>query len=102
MEGSKIITQADQLIDPVYDKYLDSPPTRRELQAVFSKIGINQTQLWESVDTQALVGNFLCDKLNVTRGELDAYVAKKAAELATKNSATGSTPDEAQNAQPNS
>jgi hypothetical protein len=34
-----------------------------------------------------LVGNFLCEKLGVTRGELDAYVAKKAEEVKALNEA---------------
>lgn len=80
---SKIITpgSSEHLIDPAFDQFLDGKPTRRELQETFRKIGISMTQLYEALDTQALVGNFLCEKLGVTRGEIDAYVAKKAAEI---------------------
>lgn len=69
------------LIDPSFDKFLDGYPTRRELQKAFNKMGNNDAELFSMVDTQALVGNFLCDKIGVTREEIDAYVTKKAAEL---------------------
>lgn len=68
-----------ELIQPAYDKYWDSPPTRRELQKAFNKLGNNDSDLMSMVDTNCLVVNFLCEKLDVTRGELDTYVAKKAA-----------------------
>lgn len=79
----QIITpgSGEHLIDPAFDKFLDGHPTRRELQLTIRKIGISMTQLYEALDTQALVGNFLCEKLGVTRGEIDAYVTKKAAEV---------------------
>jgi hypothetical protein len=50
-------------------------------------MGKNDSELFSMVDTQALVGNFLCEKLGVTRGELDAYVEKKAAEVQALNEA---------------
>jgi hypothetical protein len=73
--------EPSELIQPVFDKFWDTPPTRREMQKAFNKIGQNQDQMFGMIDTQALVGNFLCETLGVTRGQLDAYVAKKAAEL---------------------
>lgn len=79
MESKLILGPEDSPIKPAYDAFLDAPPTRRELQRVFNKIGVNQTQIWEAVDTQALVGNFICEKLSVTRGEIEVYVAKVAA-----------------------
>ena len=39
------------------------------------------------VDTNCLVVNFLCEKLGVTRGELDAYVSRKAEEVKTMQEA---------------
>lgn len=71
----------DEFVKHPYDKFWDEPPTRRELQKAFNKMGNNDSELFSAIDTQALVGNFLCEKLNVTRGELDAYVVKKAAEV---------------------
>lgn len=95
----------EHLIDPAYDKFLDGVPKRRELQATFHKIGIRMTEIMEGLDTQALVGNFLCDKLNVTREEIDAYVKRKAEEIKTQQEdalKNGVTSGEANNAQPNS
>ena len=77
----KIVSASEGLIDPAFDKFLDGHPTRRELQAAFNKMGHNDSELFAMVDTQALVGNFLCDKLGVTRDEIAAYIAKKAEEL---------------------
>lgn len=77
---SKLITD-DSPIQQPYDKYWDAPPTRRELQKAFNKLGNNDSDLMSMVDTNCLVVNFLCEKLGVTRGELDAYVAQKAAEV---------------------
>lgn len=81
MEVSKIITPGQNLIDPAYDQFLDGKPTRRELQATFQKIGTKMTELFQAVDTQALVANFLCERAGVTREEIEAYVAKKAKEV---------------------
>jgi hypothetical protein len=87
---SSIINPNDSPIQQPYDKYWDSPPTRRELQKAFNKIGNNDADLMLMVDNLNLVCNCLCEKLNVTRGELDIYVAKKAAELnAMHNSQAG-------------
>lgn len=101
---SKLILEpGDRLVDPAYDKHLDGHPTRRELQQAFGKIGVNMTAFWEGLDTQAIVGNFLCEKLGVTRGELDAYVAKKAGEIKAQQEAAQAASEEAKtDAQPNS
>jgi len=79
--------QDSELITPAHDRFLDGHPTRRELQKAFNKMGENDSNLFAAIDTQALVGNFLCEKLGVTRGELDAYVAKKAEEVKALNEA---------------
>ena len=70
-----------ELIQPSFDKFWDTPPTRREMQKAFNKIGQNQDQMFGMIDTQALVGNFLCETLGVTRGQLEAFVAKKSEEV---------------------
>ena len=70
-----------ELIAPPYDRFLDSPPTRREMQKAFNKMGNNDGELMLMVDNLNLVCNYLCEKMGVTKGELDAFVEKKAAEM---------------------
>jgi hypothetical protein len=77
---SSLILDANSPIQPAFDPYWDKPMSRREAQVLFRKIGNNQTELHMGLDTVNIVANFLCDKLNVTRGELDAYADKKKAE----------------------
>jgi len=60
---------------------MDGAPTRRELQRAFNKMGTNDSELMLMVDNLNLVVNLLCEKLNVTKGEIDVYVEKKAAEV---------------------
>ena len=76
-----------ELIQKPYDKFWDEPMLRREAQKAFQKLGNNDSELMAMVDTNCLVVNFLCEKLGVTRGELDAYVAKKAEEVKALNEA---------------
>ena len=73
--------QDSELITPAYDSYLDGSPSRRELQRAFNKMGTNDSELMLMVDNLNLVVNLLCEKLNVTKGEIDVYVEKKAAEM---------------------
>lgn len=70
-----------ELIQEPYDKFWDESPSRREMQRAFKKMGDNDANLFSAIDTQALVGNFICEKLGVTRAEIEAYVIKKAAEV---------------------
>ena len=70
----------DSPIQPAFDQYWDKPMSRREAQILFRKIGNNQTELHMGLDTVNIVANFLCDKFNVTRVELDAYASSKKAE----------------------
>ena len=73
--------QDSELITPAYDRHMDGAPTRRELQRAFNKMGTNDSELMLMVDNLNLVVNLLCEKLNVTKGEIDVYVEKKAAEM---------------------
>jgi hypothetical protein len=75
------ILTSDDLIQRPPDKFWDGHPTRKEMQAAFNKIGQNQAEIMGMLDTFDLVLNFVCEKLNVTRGELDAFVTKKAEEV---------------------
>jgi len=74
------------LVDQPYDKFWDSPPTRREMQKAFAKMGQNDAELMGMCDTQALVLNFLlevkfgnkdAETLKKLREEIDIYVAAK-------------------------
>lgn len=84
---SSIISDASEYIKPAHDPFMDGHPTRRELQKAFNKLGNNDSDLMAMVDTNCLVVNFLCEKLGVTRGELDAYVSRKAEEVKTMQEA---------------
>jgi hypothetical protein len=70
-----------ELITPAFDRFLDGPPTRREMQKAFNKMGNNDGELMLMVDNLNLVVNLLCEKAGVTVGEIEVYVAKKAAEI---------------------
>ena len=84
---SSIISDASEYIKPAHDPFMDGHPTRRELQKAFNKLGNNDSDFMAMVDTNCLVVNFLCEKLGVTRGELDAYVSRKAEEVKTMQEA---------------
>ena len=88
-----ILNPNENPIQPAFDPYWDKPMTRREAQVLFSKIGRNQTELCMGLDTVNIVANFLCDKFNVTRGELDAYADKKKAEAQAWAEAQDKTQD---------
>ena len=81
-----------KLVDQPYDKFWDGSPTRRELQKAFQKMGSNDAEIMTMIDTNCLVVNFLCEKLGVTREDLEVYVAKQKALLATR--ATTPKPEE--------
>ena len=83
---SNLIHGSD-LVEQPYDKYWDGQPTRRELQKAFNKLGSNDAELMAMVDTNCLVVNYLCEKLGVTREDLEVYVAKQKAALAAMKAA---------------
>jgi hypothetical protein len=85
------ILHGDDLVEKPYDKYWDEKPTRRELQKAFNKLGSNDSELMAMVDTNCLVVNYLCEKLNVTREDLEVYVAKQKAALAAIKTAAESS-----------
>jgi hypothetical protein len=70
------------LVDQPYDKFWDGSPTRRELQKAFAKMGNNDAEIMTMIDTNCLVVNYLCEKLGVTREDLEVYVAKQKETLA--------------------
>lgn len=79
--SSIILDPSAPLVKEPYDKFWDSPPTRRELRIVMGKLGMNDSELMGMVDTLNLVVNYLCEKSSVTREELEAYVEQKKAEM---------------------
>ena len=78
---SNIIHGSD-LVEQPHDQYWDGKPNRRELQKAFNKLGSNDAELMAMVDTNCLVVNYLCEKLGVTREDLEVYVAKQKEALA--------------------
>lgn len=81
------------LVEQPYDKYWDSPPSRREIQKMAQKLGSNDAELMAMVDTNCLVVNYLCETLNVTREDLEVYVAKQKALIAAMKEAQDSQAD---------
>lgn len=78
---SSIIDPNAPIITPAYDKFWDSPPTRREIQAALNHFSQFMDNIYASIDTQHIVLNLLAEKANVTKDELLAYVEKKKQEV---------------------
>ena len=81
MSNRLIIDPSDSPIQPAFDPYWDNSPTRRELQKAFNKLGSNDSEIMLMIDTNCLVVNCICERLGVTRAEIEEYVAKKSAEV---------------------
>ena len=79
---SQILT-GSELVEKPYDKFWDEPPTRREMQKVFNKLGQNDAELMGMADTASILLNYLCEKLGVKREDVEAYVLQKTEELKT-------------------
>ena len=75
------------LLKEPYSPYWDAPLTRREAQRMINKLGSNDAELMAMVDTNCLVVNYLCEKLGVTREDLEVYVAKQKAALVAMKAA---------------
>jgi hypothetical protein len=103
---SRILSSTDSPVAPAFDKFWDSPMSRREAQIIFNKIGRNFDELMGMADTASILINFICEKKLgiVDRTEVDAYVALKFEQLKARREAMqlalarGENPD----AQPNS
>ena len=66
------------LVQAPYDKYWDSPPTRREMQRAINKLAANDSELMGMADTCALLINYLCEGvLKVKREDVEVYVEAK-------------------------
>lgn len=80
--GNLILDPSDSPVQQPFDKYLDSPMTRREAKVLFRKLAFNDSELMGMADTAALLINFLCEKAGIKdRTEVDAYVERKKAEM---------------------
>jgi hypothetical protein len=77
---SSLILDSTGLVKQPKDPYWDAPLTRREAQIAINQISENEMALTNRSDTTSIVLNYLCEKLNVTRAELDVFVEKKKAE----------------------
>lgn len=71
---NKIITDARELVKQPHDPYWDAPITRREVQQAVNDIAQNENALSNMQDTCNIILNLVCQKLNITRPEIDAYV----------------------------
>ena len=75
------------LVDQPFDKYWDTPPTRREMQRAINKLAANDSELMGMADTAALIINFLCEvKLKTNREEIEIYVEAKKLQIAEARS----------------
>jgi hypothetical protein len=96
-----LILDANSPIQPAFDPYWDKPMTRREAHVLFMKLASNDNELTGMADTASILLNFLCEKLEVKREDVDTYVARKHVELAAMREQMKKTA-EATDAQPNS
>jgi hypothetical protein len=70
------------------------------MQKAFQKMGENDGNLMLMVDNLNHVANLLCEKAGVTAGEIEAYTAKKAAEMKAFTEAQEKAAAETTNVQP--
>ena len=82
---SSIITSENSskpLIERPFDKFWDTPPTRRELQRALNKIAENESEMMGMCDTAALILNYICEvHLKVKREDIEVYVEAKKLQL---------------------
>jgi hypothetical protein len=104
MNESRIITDGNGLLKQPHDPYWDGALTRREAQIAINEIAMNEAELTRCLDTMSIVMNFLAEKMGVTRGEIDAWVANKKAQVlaAREAAAQAQSAPEGANAQSNS
>lgn len=70
------------LIETPFDKYWDTPPTRREMQKAINKLSQNDAELMGMADTAALILNYICEvALKVKREDIEVYVEAKKLQL---------------------
>lgn len=80
---SSNIDAAKGLLNNPHHPYWDKAPTRREVMGLIKALVDVNKELSDRADTMYLVINLLCELGNITKGQIDAYVAQKAAEVNT-------------------
>ena len=83
------------------DSYWDAPPTRHEVMRLVNDLALNDNTLSNRSDTAHIILNLMCEKLSITKEEIEAYVARKTSEIAAlsaKIQAEEKTKQEAQDA----
>jgi hypothetical protein len=99
MSNNLILSSNESPIQQPYDKYWDSPMTRREAQRLFMKLASNDNELMGMADTVAILINFICEKKLgiVDRTEVDAYVTMKTEQLKAVRAAMKAAADRGEN-----
>lgn len=81
MSDSRIITDSSGLVKQPKDPYWDGAITRREVQMAVTQLAGNDQELFIQANTARLIMNLFAEKLGVTKGEIEAYVERKKAEI---------------------
>ena len=68
-------------IQPAFDPYWDKPMTRREAHVLFMKLAGNDNELMGMADTASILINYICEKLEVKREDVQTYVDRKTEQL---------------------
>lgn len=91
-----IVDPQNSPVQPSFDKYWDSPMTRREARVMFNKLGMNDSELMGMADTASILINFICEKLEIKRDDVQAYVDRKTEELKAMRAKMKAEADNAQ------
>lgn len=78
---TQIITDPSGLVKHPHDPYWDGAISRREVQGAVNTLALNDKELFLQATTARFIMNLFAEKLNVTAGELQAWVDQKKAEL---------------------
>jgi len=84
-----LITEPNGLIEQPHDPFWDGPATRRELQRFADIFSQNDELLTMRADTGHIVINLICEKLGITKAELESYVTRKRAEMKAGTQSNG-------------
>ena len=91
----------ESLVKRPPDAYWDASPTRHEVMRLVNDLALNDNTLSNRSDTAHIVINLLCEKLGVTSGEIEVYVARKTAEVKALNEQAAKKAEDEANAQSN-
>jgi hypothetical protein len=76
-----IIDPNDSPIQQPFNAYWDAPLTRKESRVLFTKLAANDSELMGMADTASILLNFICEKLEIKREDVQSYVDRKTEEL---------------------